>query len=152
MKSRKMLIVSLLVLSLSVLFMGCPPADEETEWDKALSAIKAIGYSGNVPQPAGCTFDTYGKGGDGVYVAWTGATQEAFTAYKASWAAVSSIKTARSIQTTDFDTFTKGDCTFYMFYSTDGGSDEMEGLSITVKPGSIVLAVWGDEGSAAAGG
>ena len=88
MKKKGLIIASLLILVLSVFFMGCPPEDKGNAWDVsdgAKTALSALGVN-NLPTPGAGTFIPHatGKqsGKDYVILGWSGCDGTNFTAYK----------------------------------------------------------------------
>jgi len=83
MKKKGLIIASLLILVLSVFFMGCPPEEKDPAIlkDEAIAALGAIGYTKAVPLPSGTTYDTCKGDSSKVAIAWTGGSKPIFDAY-----------------------------------------------------------------------
>jgi len=139
MKKKGLIIASLMVLVLSVFFMGCPPPDDGNDWDLSDGATKAladIGYTKTVPGPVGTTFDDFkAVNNNKVVLAWTGGDQEKFTAYAKALG-------VRGVTPEDSVTLTNvhlGDGFSGQVYLANGDGGEESGLS--VKPNAIVLVI-----------
>jgi len=105
----------LLVLSLSIFMLGCPPADDEEEKfnnnvpDEVMTKLRTVvGYSGEFKVPEKVNYDKYDCDTDfkQMNIVWKDADQDDYDAYKASWGNMvntSNIKFAR-ISQADGDT------------------------------------------------
>jgi len=110
MKKRNLLIVCLLVLSMSVIFMGCPKEEEETFNPAVPSNVMSIlrdqiGYKGDFFEPADTNYSTYWadktSNATMLVISWGDADASKFTSYKAKWGSNVAASQARTIVEND---------------------------------------------------
>jgi hypothetical protein len=165
MKKKGLIIASLLVLVMSVVFLGCPPPEDEVKNDPTVPAdvlakLTAFGYSGtSLPVPEGGNYDTYydnmvattEEDGDSYHAAvfavlWDKCTEDMIAEYKKLWGTdvQASIQIARAAPTQKDGfrlkasiggTGEKAFRTGQVFFTDDGG--ELYGKKI--KENSIVF-------------
>ena len=159
MKKRNLLIVSLLVLAMSVVFLGCPDGDPEpdpepTPYDLATGYLKAMGYTETLTEPVGGTFDNYYVDNKTtpakVAIAWKGCDAAKYTAYKAEWDAkpATSINNARFVYSSGVKGITsklpEGLSGAIDFFDTVPNNDKTNdtNIDLDVAAGSIVLIIF----------
>jgi hypothetical protein len=103
MKKKGLIIASVLILALSVVFLGCPPDEEETEptpLEIVNGYLTAMGAN-KIAFPAGGTYTGVYVDNETtpteVFVAWEGCTETIFNTYKSTFP--SKINLARAAYT-----------------------------------------------------
>jgi len=161
MKKRNLVIASLLILSLSFVFFGCGPVEEEEPTptvdphQDALDLIAAMGYTDTVKEPVGGTFDDYFVDNETtpskVAIAWKGCDATKYTAYKTAWGLSSSINDARFVYSSNAKAITSklpdGFGGAIDFFETAPTNDQTAdgNLNLDVVAGSIVLIIYKSE-------
>jgi len=142
MKKKGLIIASLLVLVMSVFFIGCPPPEEElTGVALVKDTLSKWGYKGTFVSPASGTFDVCETTKDALAITWKGVEKSDFASFKTQWQAAA----AREVSPDDMSSFASisltDDIAVYTFYTTAGGTEEDEdtGKTITIAPKSIVF-------------
>jgi len=140
MKKKGLIIASLLILAMSVVFLGCPPPEEEEKDvlltdSTAIAALQAIGHSGTLKAPKDATYDGCNKTTDNdVIIAWTGGTADIFDAYAKKLGARITYTESAELTEANLGTGFEGK----VYYCAPGGTD----FGYTVKANSIVVTVW----------
>jgi len=108
MKKKGLIIASLLVLVMSVVFLGCPPPEEEeTKYepvsDAAMKALReTIGYTDDLFPSPKCDYSDfkYNKNAqdeESIIIVWKGGNDEIFADYVKAWGdKVKSVNLARA--------------------------------------------------------
>jgi len=158
MKKKGLIIASVLILVLSVFFMGCPPEEEET-FDPAvpssvLNILKTtIGYTGTFPVPADTNYKGYflndQNGGDSDFLAiwWTDADADKYAAYEGAWttAGLTSVSLARDITMNESKNLNLGGSFIAKIAFTEEGGNkviENDKIDYTVPPNSIYFTIY----------
>ena len=140
MKKRNLVIVSLLVLAMSVVFMGCPP-EEDDPLAEANGYLSDMGYTGKIKAPAAGTYTGVFHNTNTVLVSWEGCTESDFNTYKSSLPAETKIGLARAAF--DFSDnaayFGTGDDQFTGMVDFNVAGGTKGGLA--VAPNSIVVQI-----------
>jgi PBP1b-binding outer membrane lipoprotein LpoB len=140
MKKKGLIIASLLILVLSVFFMGCPPEEKDPAAlkDDAIAALKTIGYPKDVPLPAGTTYDTCKGDATKVTITWTSGSQTIFNAYISKFGV-----TREATLATDDQQILSAENLAEGFWGNILLADDKGGLynDIDVKPSSIILII-----------
>jgi len=155
MKKKGLIIASLLVLVMSVVFLGCPPPEDETNDPTVpadvLAKLKTFGFTPtSLPVPEGGSYDNYAQPvveteEDGeyyikktFYIMWDKCTTDIMTEYKSAWGSnKAQIKLARNFEASDeFNLKNIGTGISGTVYFTEaGGTDN----GVTIKANSIVF-------------
>ena len=141
MKKKGLIIASLLILVLSVFFMGCPPEEKDPAAlkEEATKALSDIGYPKDVPVPAGTTYDTCKGTATQVTIAWTGGDKPKFNAYASKFGV-----SRANLQSEEMESLTEGNLAagFYgnvILVDDAGGTHPSSGIE--AKPNSIILVI-----------
>ena len=159
MKKKGLIIASLLVLVMSVVFLGCPPPDDDgsenppvTTYRPAISSVAQTALSkvwtGTLKVPADTNFDSFHASTDETFVAiwWKDADADKYAAYEALWEpAGSSIDLSRTISYGEnFKNLSNlgTGITGKIGFTTAGGTDTDDTDTYTVPANSIVFVVY----------
>jgi len=152
MKRKSLIIASLLVLSLSFVLLGCPPPDEEEEFNPAVpdSVMKIlkedIGYTDTFYTPSDVNYDGYFfNNSNFLAIWWKDGDQAKFDAYKTKWGdkvKTSSINLARTITMDDSAGLTIGDSK--IAYTKEGGNQKFadDNIDYNVPANSIYFTIY----------
>jgi len=150
MKKSNLIIAILLVLSVSVIFLGCPPPppDEEvTPFEEALGYAETMGIdSAKIKAPAGGTFDDYYVDSEAnpskLALAWTGCDAAKYTTYKQAYGINTNERFVFSnTNTKKIDNFAEGFNAYIDFFATAPANDQTAdgNLNLPLQDGSIVF-------------